>query len=701
MKKTLLSAGIISTLSLSFSNLSAQTEHWCGTMEKVMQSIAHDPSLQVELDNFYQFVQANQDEIAETNRGGSNYVVPVVVHVIHNYGAENISDAQIFDAINVLNEDYNATSPDTASVVASFKSIVGNAQFEFRLAKLDPNGNCTNGITRTVSTLTDKATDDSKIIYWPRNKYYNMWIVRDIDEGENASGVTAGYAYLPGSAPSANVDGILIQHNYFGTIGTSNGNNFNKRVCSHETGHFFGLLHTWGWGTVGTSCSGSDFVNDTPPTQGNFSTCNLSATSCGPLENVQNIMDYSSCTNMFTQGQVSAMISGITGSGGQRNGLWQSSNLVATGTNDGYVAQDCAPIVDFSSSFLGVCAGSSITFTDHTWNATPTSWNWTFDNGTTQMNATTQNPTITFTEEGTYNVTLSVSAPGGNGSLTKNSMVYVFDGTAQESFYEYEDKFDSNPITTGRWLLPYAITPASGWEETTQSFYSSPNAVMVDNYNATAGQVYNIVSPSYDFSQVPQPVTLSFKYAYAKRNNNNFDVLKVYLSSNCGQTWIVRGTYTADDLATTSNKTSDWFPTSTSSWTSVTLTNLNAFYSKPNVRIKFEFTSGGGNNLFLDDINIAGPLGIDDATKEDIGLSLYPNPVNDMVNIHFLLDKKYEVGIKIADISGRVVYVQSAKEYAAGEVTIPVSLTDNISSGLYLVEVTIGNKRYVERLIKN
>lgn len=677
----------------------SQEGHWCGTMEKVMQSIANDPSIQVEMDNFYQFIQNNQDEIIESTRGGG-YVVPVVVHIIHNYGPENISDAQVVSAINVLNEDFNATSPDTSSVVASFKSIVGNAHFEFRLAQKDPNGFCTNGITRTVSTLTENATDNSKIISWPRNKYYNVWIVKDIAEDAGSQGVTAGYAYFPGSAPSSSVDGIIIQHNYFGTIGTSSGSNFNKRVFSHETGHFFALLHPWGWGAIGTSCSGTDFINDTPPTQGNFSTCNLNSSNCGPLENVQNIMDYSSCTNMFTVGQVAAMTNAINSSSGQRSSLWQSSNLIATGTNDGYIPVDCAPVVDFSSNFLAVCKGSTITFSDQTWNATPTSWNWTFDNGTSQQNSTSENPSITFTETGSYNVTLTVSAPGGNGSLTKNSMIYVFESTADQSSVQYFDMFDSNPLSSERWITPYTINPATGWEETTQSSYSAPNAVMVDNFGATAGRVYNLISPSYDFTQVPQPVTLNFKYAYAKRTNDSFDQLKVFASSNCGQSWVLRATYDADDLSTTTNKTSDWFPTSTSQWGSKTLSNLSAYYTKDNVRFRFEFTSGNGNNFFLDDVNISGPLSISEASKEEIGLNIYPNPADQQIQLNFLLDKEYLISVKIIDVSGRVVMQTQSQEYSAGDITIPVQLPVDISSGLYIAEINIGGKRYVERFIK-
>jgi len=693
MKKLLIGLAMAAPLTLM-----AQNGEWCGTMKKFEEAVAKDPSLQVQFENLNNWIDENQQYIMSTSEGGT-FVIPVVVHVIHNYGVEYISDAQIVDAINILNQDFGAYNSDTSVVVPAFKPIIGNTQFEFRLAKLDPSGNCTNGITRTVSTLTDEATDDAKVISWPRSKYYNMWIVRDIAEDEGSQGVTAGYAYFPGSAPSSAVDGILVQHNYVGSIGTSSGANFNKRVITHETGHFFSLLHPWGWGAINSTCNGSDGVNDTPPTRGSFSTCNLNQANCGELENVQNYMDYSSCTRMFTTGQSARMNIAINSNQGQRSNLWQNSNLLATGTSDGFVAQDCAPVVDFNSNYFSVCAGTTVTFTDYSWNATPTSWNWTFTNGTTTLNSTAAAPSMVFTDPGIYDVTLTVSAPGGNGTRTKSGLVHVFNSTAEENFYQYSDMFDSDPIVSERWAVPYAVTPAAGWEQTMQASYSAPNAVMVDNFGGETGMVYNLISPSYNFSEVPQPVVLSFRYAYAKRNGGSTDQLKVFVSSNCGQNWSLRATYTADDLVTASNQSSDWFPATTGLWSTKTISNLNAFYTKPNVRVRFEFTSGGGNNFFLDDINIAGPLGIEDAGKEDIGLNLYPNPASEQVNIRFTLDKSYPVQARLMDITGRVIQTWNKQEYPAGDNVIPVSLNSGTDTGIYLVEVTIGSKRYVERLI--
>ena len=79
----------------------------------------------------------------------ANFTIPVVFHVLHTGGVENISDAQIQDAMAILNRDYNKQNADTTNVVAAFKPLIGNAGIHFQLAKRDPNGNCTNGIVST------------------------------------------------------------------------------------------------------------------------------------------------------------------------------------------------------------------------------------------------------------------------------------------------------------------------------------------------------------------------------------------------------------------------------------------------------------------------------------------------------------------------------------------------------------------------
>ena len=70
----------------------------------------------------------------------STYVIPVVVHVVHINGTENISNEQIFNAIETLNNDFNMLNSDLSNTIPAFQGITGNGNIEFRLATKDPTG---------------------------------------------------------------------------------------------------------------------------------------------------------------------------------------------------------------------------------------------------------------------------------------------------------------------------------------------------------------------------------------------------------------------------------------------------------------------------------------------------------------------------------------------------------------------------------
>ena len=134
--------------------LFAQTEErkYCGTSE-VMQEALKDTEKQQILDQLEIFTQefiANIDQ----NRLGGPYIIPVVVHLVHDYEEENISYEQIDNGILRINEDFNGLNNDLSEVIPHFSERVGFPQIEFRLATKDPDGNCTYGVTKTSSDLT-------------------------------------------------------------------------------------------------------------------------------------------------------------------------------------------------------------------------------------------------------------------------------------------------------------------------------------------------------------------------------------------------------------------------------------------------------------------------------------------------------------------------------------------------------------------
>jgi hypothetical protein len=220
----------------------------------------------------------------EARGGGDNlYVIPVVFHIIHNNGPENISDEQCQDAIRVLNDDYNKLNPDWDQVKEEFLPIVANVGITFRLAGLDPDGNCTSGITRTVSELTNDGGQSMKdLIIWPRDKYLNVWVAA------SAQGAAA-YTQTPGNVDGfwgEATDGIVSLHNYIGAIGTSSPSH--SRTLTHEVGHWINLRHCWGPTNdpgLPENCDVDDNVTDTPNTEG-WTSCNRNGATCGsPLDN--------------------------------------------------------------------------------------------------------------------------------------------------------------------------------------------------------------------------------------------------------------------------------------------------------------------------------------------------------------------------------------------------------------------------------
>jgi len=292
--------------------------------------------------------------------------IPVVVHVVWNTMAQNLSGAQINSAIIALNLDFAKLNADTINTPTIFKSSAGKTNIQFCLAKRNPYGELTDGIVRVQTTITTfSSNDDIKFSNkggsnaWDRNKYLNIWL-------GNLSGGLGGYAQFPG-APAA-TDGIVIHYGYFGTIGTLTapavyGKN---RIATHEVGHWLNLRHIWG-----DSPCGDDLVNDTPtqntanyycPTFPLYSNC----TGNNPTGDMfMNYMDYTydHCKNLFSNGQVTRM-EALFSDGGFRNSLL---------TSDG-----CTPGVTVSCSNVDVLTTSFIEFNYAiiTWSYVPNAINY-------------------------------------------------------------------------------------------------------------------------------------------------------------------------------------------------------------------------------------------------------------------------------------------------------------------------------------
>lgn len=351
-------------------------------------------------------------------RGGGILTIPVVVHIIHNNGPENISDAQVLQGITDLNNIFANGGVDTG--------------IRFCLAKQDPDGNFTTGITRTVSPLTVMVSEVNDLelkdlIRWDPTQYLNIWLVKEINSISMGSGV-AGYAYYPAAHGTA-IDGIVNEAAYFG--GTELGPNTldNSKVHAHEAGHYLGLYHTFEGGCGNANCQlDGDRVCDTPPDnstaavscfQSSANTCDTDDDDLSvnnpfrPIANgglgdqldmIQNYMDYGYqyCQNSFTQGQIDRMNAALTTT---RASLLQSqgcNNICTTPVN-----------IEFTHTNTPIYTGGQVEFTITNPNATYT---W-YVNGV----AAGTGPTFLYQSTGIGNYNISVS--GTNGAVECNSSV--------------------------------------------------------------------------------------------------------------------------------------------------------------------------------------------------------------------------------------------------------------------------------------
>lgn len=326
-------------LQFFYSTLFSQVKR-CYTYDLLKQNSEKSPDYAAAVNAAFEYAKSNVSQFKTS--ADSVLRVPVVVHIVYRDQTENIDDSLIYNQIEVLNEDYRRLNADAVYTRQEFASIAADANIEFYLAEVDPNGNLTSGIVRqssnaayfisfdlqTFSYSMDVVKYDSAggSNAWPVDKYLNIWVC-DLSFPIIGDALL-GFAYPPigaknwptGSTPvDPNADGVVIHYKVFGR------NNPNAvgvladaskgRTATHEVGHYLGLRHIWGDG----DCTMDDGISDTPDadSDANFE-CNYSKNTCSesPIDYpdmIENYMDYAAddCQNVFTKEQADLMRSSL------------------------------------------------------------------------------------------------------------------------------------------------------------------------------------------------------------------------------------------------------------------------------------------------------------------------------------------------------------------------------------------------------
>ena len=671
----------------------------CHTYEMMDKLIEEHPELKplIEQSALEQELHRKEFMKNKLQKDGETYIIPVVFHIVHAGGDENITPAQVQDAIRVMNQDFEAQTPGLAGVNPAFQDLISNTGIKFALAKRDPDGNCTNGIVRTYDQATFAGSDNLKFIspIWDRSMYLNVWVCETIESG------SAGYSRYPSSVNGsfgATIDGIVIRSDYVGSIGTSNANR--SHTMTHEAGHWLDLPHLWGSTNNPQeegNCNTDDGVSDTPNTIG-WTSCNTNGESCGSLDNVQNFMEYSYCSKMYTHGQADRMVAALNSSIAQRNQLWQESNLIATGVN--LEATVCE--AEFNASTRTICVGETVDFQDFSYSGI-TERQWNFEGG---QPAISQDSAISVT----YNTTglFSVSLSAGDGTNTvlavESDFIRVID-TASIALPFYEGFESLNTFDdSGVWYTENE-TGSQNWEISSEAAYSGSNSAVLDGLASNNGEKASFLSQSFDMSYFDSTnAALSFKYACKRRANSSNDKLRVFISRNCGEHWNLRRTLQGNELYTTLGfQSSPYVPSGQSEWNENIISNIVPLFFTSSFRVKFEFESDNGNYIYIDDINLNTASVLSDDILKEVkeSVRIYPNPAVNSVNVEFTdLKGISNLELGVYDISGRLVEQVYSGGVSSANQKFTVNV-DDMPSGLYFMRFSTPNGQFAKKFVVN
>jgi gliding motility-associated-like protein len=244
-----------------------------------------------------------------------SYTIPIVFHIVSN-NPSAYTDLQIINAVQDLNDAFSHTGPYAAGASGA------NTGIQFCLARIDPDGGISSGITRTTSALgnMDQDLEDDRLkslVSWNGSQYCNIWLVDSV-KNEYYTRFSCGtwvryknkpYAsFLPGDFR----DGIVTTG--FGSL------------LAMLMGNYLALKQTYVYNNcTNYNCNtDGDGICDTPPASAPGSSCTGIQNSCSTdtvsgfpkdvPDLTSNFMSFSgACTNSFTEGQAAKMRNTLTG----------------------------------------------------------------------------------------------------------------------------------------------------------------------------------------------------------------------------------------------------------------------------------------------------------------------------------------------------------------------------------------------------
>lgn len=655
----------------------AQPVEKCGTDKMLREFFQNNP-------NASQIFQQKRNEIADylnTNaaRGNQQLIItiPVVFHVVYSLAAQNIDSLQIQSQIDVLNECYRLRNADTAAIPSWFQGRQSDVLVEFCLAKFDPNGSPSNGITRhSISNTSNFNTNIKPVTQWDPSKYLNIWTTY---LGTTLLGYATPFGLFPWDQ-----DGVVLDYRRVGDAPfnpfASNSNM--GRTCVHEVGHWLGLFHPFQDSCVGMTpqtCNlQGDYICDTPPTkEASYGQPNLLQNTCNetPVDEKDmwmNYMDYADDDQMhlFTHDQADVMRATLATSRFSIQSSMGCTNPATVFNYSGHVidAITSSPIINAKVLFDGQTDFET---------TTDASGNFTI------VNLIAGNYDVYAGKWGYMTNQFTVNTAYASGSAS-------IDIPIQDKHYYDDFLFDYNWTKSatsagGFWTrdMPlgtnYQGDDANPGLDATDDFGlkcfvtgntgTTPLTDDVDNGTVT------LISPAFDLTGFTDPYMRYERWFYdgAQSGNTPDDNFTVKLNN---------GTTTV----TIENTTLAQAPSN--KWTQkiFRISNYVALTNNTRLIIEASDATGGNPNVVeagLDKFEIQEGIftALNDLDNEQLQVLIYPNPSTGKVNIDYAATEG-NVQLKVRNILGEEIITSQVLNAAQGNFTFDLSAQPQ---GIYFV----------------
>ncbi len=712
----LLLVNIILTPLFAQQDMRVFKQQQCATMDRLEANFKNDPSLREtfykQLHTFNQLTNKRAAKQHSTNslskqNGGITQIIPVIFHIVVS-DQSTVTNAQIMAQLDVLNKTFAGTNADASDLPAYFKPIFGNSNIQFCLAQRTPNDEITDGIDRIVTTKSSFSHTDDGVKYtasggteiWDGNKYFNIWVCSLADN-------LLGYATFPNDG-KPNEQGVVIEYRSLpgGSLGNYNGG----KTLTHETGHYFNLIHIWG--DDNGACTGTDYIDDTP-NQGNSSAgcyTGIKTDDCTPDGNgilYQDYMDYSydKCLLLFTNLQEVRMESALSN---YRSSLTFSNGCtpVVLKPLDAQLKAILAPVQRICTNTfspiitlrnMGLQTLSSVIINAVTDNGTPVKYNWSGSLASLTSTTVTINA-LNFTQ-GIHSLKIFVSSPNMGTDQNNNNDTLTTTFQYYNALTDIKEGFEGNSFPPIAWDI---VNPDKGvtWTQNSETAFAGNGSALIDNFNNfNIGQQDYLRLPDFNIAGVDSAY-FSFQVAASTFTptttaGNNWDTLEVVISKDCGATYTSLYKKWGATLTTTVKENTMIFTPIASEWRKDSI-DITPYINQGKLMLAFRNTTGNENNIYLDDINLRTQTV--NPNLKATGFLVTPNPAKNNIIVQFYPNPVKLISVQLYNFIGQKLVEKSIG--AGTGVPLYNFNINNFPTGTYIVRAVYEDKVITKKFIK-